>query len=350
MFKIDKTTRNKKFDGLVGRVHKNKIKNSDFLNEIALSTRRRINSLIALYNEAEDKNIEKLIYKAIELEEKAAIDLGFVLEYEKFTSNRVRTKTTLPIKRLDKIYFNGDPKAESEIFFNKKYTTTGIKNKNNNNNNTEIIDEKEPIKPVTNDKVEDPKGEPIIIKSVNQVDRNEPLQRNSMIISKNEGIKPKKDGVKFIYIPNEYLTEFETCLMYGTSLYVAGHEYLPDGSPNRWKEHNGLVGLVISITKDRMRIRAKSSFYNYSGVEDYTYYFGNNKDLDRLIMSQFVVPLCDSNDIVKKYSHIDISISPRRNYLNKIRNSNMRDFDNPKLYIGKQPMIAEVEALNNDIL
>lgn len=330
MFKINKTTRNKKFDGLVGRVHKNKIKNSDFLNEIALSTRRRINSLIALYNEAEDKNIEKLIYKAIELEEKAAIDLGFVLEYEKFTSNRVRTKTTLPIKRLDKIYFNGDPKAESEIFFNKRYTTTDIKN----NDSAKIINEKEPI----------------IIKSVNQVDRNEPLQRNSMIISKNEGIKPKKDGVKFIYIPNEYLTEFETCLMYGTSLYVAGHEYLPDGSPNRWKEHNGLVGLVISITKDRMRIRAKSSFYNYSGVEDYTYYFGNNKDLDRLIMSQFVVPLCDSNDIVKKYSHIDISISPRRNYLNKIRNSNMRDFDNPKLYIGKQPMIAEVEALNNDIL
>ena len=346
MFKIDKTTRNKKFDGLVGRVHKNKIKNSDFLNEIALSTRRRINSLTALYNEAEDKNIEKLIYKAIELEEKAAIDLGFVLEYEKFTSNRVRTKTTLPIKRLAKIYFNGDPKAESEIFFNKRYTTTDIKN----NDSAKIINEKEPIEPVTKDKVEDPKGEPIIIKPVNQVDGNKPLQRNSMIIGKNEGIKPKKDGVKFIYIPNEYLIEFEKCLMNGTRLYVAGNEYLPDGSPNKWKEHNGLVGLVISITKDRMRIRAKSSFYNYSGVEDYTYYFGNNKDLDRLIMSQFVVPLCDSNDIVKKYSHIDISISPRRNYLNKIRNSNMRDFDNPKLYIGKRPMIADVEALNNDIL
>lgn len=342
-FRIDKTTRNRKFDGLVGRVHKNMSKNSELLNEIALSTRRRINSLIALYNEANDKNVGKLIYKAIELEEKAAIDLGFILEYEKFSSNRVRTKTTLPISRLGKIWFSGDPNVKSEIFFNKRYS----------NDNTKTA-KKEPV-------TEDRKNGPVVIikpannssmKSTNNtnVSKNKPaIASNGMIINKGEEIKPRKDTTKFLYIPNEYLAEFEKCLLNG-SLYVAGKESLPNGSPNKWRENNGLVGFVISISKDRMRIRAKSSFYNYSGAEDYTYYFGNNKDLDRLIMSQFMVPLYDSNIMVRKYSHIDNTISPRRNYLTKIRNSNMKDFDNPKLYLGKQPIMTDAEILNNGIL
>lgn len=347
-FKIDKTTRNRKFDGLVGRVQKNMSKNSELLNEIALSTRRRINSLITLYNEANDKNVGKLIYKAIELEEKAAIDLGFILEYEKFSSNRVRTKTTLPISRLGKIWFSGDPNDKSEIFFNKKYSS----------NDTSKVAKKETV---TKDKTEGQKSGPVvIIKPANNISmkntnntstfkNRHTTASNGMIINKGNEIQPRKDNTKFLYIPNEYLAEFEKCLLHG-GLYVAGKESLPNGSPNNWRENNGLVGFVISIAKDRMRIRAKSSFYNYSGAEDYTYYFGNNKDLDRLIMSQFMVPLYDSNNIVRKYSHIDNTISPRRNYLSKIRNSNIRDFDNPKLYLGRQPIMTDAEILNNDIL
>lgn len=342
MFKIEKAVRNRRFDGLIGSIQKNK-KNLDMLNEVALSTRRRINSLIALYNESNDANVKKLIHKSIEFEERAAIDLGFILEYEKFTSNRVRTKTSLSIKRLDKIWFSGDNNVKTEVFFNKRYNIGS-----DVSFDSDMVDKTKTNKKPSVSK--DSKRESTVVgKSNNTVDINKPSQRNSMIINKNDGIKPKKDVAKFLYIPNEYLNEFENCLV-NEKLYVAGKEYLPDGSPNKWRESNGLVGFVISVSKNRMRIRAKSSFYNYSGAEDYTYYFGINKDLDRLIMGQFIVPLYDSNNLVKKYSHIDNTISPRRNYLTKIRNSNMRDFDNPKLYIGKQPMIAEVEALNNDIL
>lgn len=246
-----------KYGTIVLGLSKTNYRESDVINDIALSTRRRMNGLITQYVNSEVHVERELLWVILAEEEDLANKLGFSLEYERYTSEKASSNKPLKIRRLKKITFDPDRKFPNEKYFN--------------------------------------------------------------------GRIGWEKSYRLIYVPQRLIQRFSRCIN-TKELYVAHDEAQKMG----WEETRGLVGIVIGMNNKSIRIRAKSSYSPYSGIEDYTYNFGEDKELDRILSQNYIYKNTNADKFVSKFSQEEPTVSRRINYLDKIIKGNPYNFFNPE--------------------
>ena len=246
------------YGGLVTTLGRRVGDSSKTIEEVGLSTRRRINGLITLYNDTNEQIEKEFLWAILAEEEKLAIQLGYVLTYEKYTSEKSNSSRQLKVRRLKEIKFMPEGNVRSESYFSST-------------------------------------------------------------------ISWEQDWWT-IYVPQHLLERFSKCIN-TKQVYVAKEGVTEMG----WKETEGLVGIIIGMSSEKgIRIRAKSSYSPYSGCEDYVYKFGIDKELDNILVSNYIYKLSKYDEFVSNFSQKQPSVSRRMNYLVKIKESSPKNFFNSR--------------------